>query len=114
MARGAVAVLAGAGLVTLSSGAFARPGTHPVVVGTWDARASSVVLEYRHGFMRGGGFNDVAYMANFSSTSGQLSAQFGLHYESFAPTHSDPTAHGLAGTATAVFALPLTSRLDNG
>ena len=72
------------------------------------------MLAYRHGFMKGGGFNDVAYNANFSSTSGQLSAQFGLHYESFAAGHSEPTAHGLAGTATAVFELPITSRLDNG
>jgi hypothetical protein len=114
MARGAVAALVGAGLVGLSSPAGARPGTHPVVVTTWDARASSVLLVYRHGFMKGGGFNDVGYNANFSSTSGRLSAQFGLHYQSFTPSRDDPTAHGLSGTATAVIALPITSRLDNG
>ncbi len=114
MVRGAVAALVGAGLVGLSSGAEARPGTHPVVVTTWDARASSVLLTYRHGFMAGGGFNDVGYNANFSSTSGRLSAQFGLHYQSFTPSREDPTAHGLSGTATAVIALPITSRLDNG
>ncbi|HTQ08341.1 MAG TPA: hypothetical protein VMI54_31015 [Polyangiaceae bacterium] len=98
----------------MSSGAFAKPGTHPIVVSTWDPRASSVVVGYRHGFSKGGGFNDVSYNANFSSTSGVLSAQFGLHYESYSPNHSDPTAQGLAGTAAAVFNLPLTSRLDNG
>lgn len=104
----------GAGLVMVSSGAFAKPGTHPIVVSTWDARASSVVVGYRHGFSKGGGFNDVSYNANFSSTSGVLSAQFGLHYESYSPNHTDPTAQGLAGTATAVFNLPLTSRFENG
>src|SRR5689334_20737443 len=114
MARGAVAALIGAGLVGVAAGAAARPGTHPIVVTTWDARASSVLFTYRHGFMKGGGFNDVAYNANFSSTSGRLSAQFGLHYESFSPSHSEPTAHGLAGTATAVIELPITSRLENG
>src|ERR1051325_2938138 len=114
MARGVAAVLACAGLLTASTAALARPGTHPIVVSTWDARASSVLLEYRHGFMKGGGFNDVAYSANFSSTSGRLSAEFGLHYQSFAPGQGEPTAHGLAGTATAVFELPITSRLDNG
>jgi hypothetical protein len=114
MARGAAAVIVGLGLMVSSSAASALPGTHPLVVSTWDTRASSVTLGYRRGFMRGGGFNDVAYTANFSSTGGVLSAQFGLHYESFARDHSDPTAHGLAGTATAVFELPITSRLDNG
>jgi hypothetical protein len=114
MARGAAAVLLGMGLVGFAPRALALPGTHPLVVSTWDARASSVTLEYRHGFMKGGGFNDVAYTADFSSTSGQLSAQFGLHYQSFGRSHADPTAHGLAGTATAVFELPITSRLDNG
>jgi hypothetical protein len=114
MARGAVAALVGAGLVGFSSPAGARPGTHPVVVTTWDARASSVLFVYRHGFMKGGGFNDVGYNANFSSTSGRLSAQFGLHYQSFTPSRDDPTAHGLSGTATAVIALPITARLDNG
>jgi hypothetical protein len=114
MARGAVAAFIGAGLVVVSSGASAKPGTHPIVVSTWDTRASSVVLGYRHGFSKGGGFNDVSYNANFTSTSGILSAQFGLHYESYSPNHTDPTAQGLAGTATAVFNLPLTSRLENG
>src|SRR5689334_3279863 len=114
MARGAVAALIGAGLVGVASGAAARPGTHPIVVTTWDARASSVLFSYRHGFMKGGGFNDVGYNANFSSTSGRLSAQFGLHYQSFTPSHEDPTAHGLSGTATAVIELPITNRLDNG
>jgi hypothetical protein len=113
MLRGVVAVLFAAGLTGLSSGALARSGTHPLVVSTWDARASSVTLDYRHGFMDGGGFNDVAYTANFSATSGLVSAQFGLHYVNFAQRDL-ATAHGLAATATAVFHLPLTHRGDDG
>jgi hypothetical protein len=97
----------------VSSAAFARSGTHPIVVSTWDARASSVTLGYRHGFMDGGGFNDLAYTANFSATSGLVSAQFGVHYVNFAQRNID-TAHGLAATATAVFDLPLTRRNDEG
>lgn len=93
--------------------AHARPGIHPVVVSSWDTRASSVSLEYRHGFMKGGGFNDVGYVAAFSSTSGKLSAQFGLHYVNLKEPNED-AVHGLSGSATAVFNLPLTARLDNG
>jgi hypothetical protein len=93
--------------------AHARPGIHPVVVSSWDTRASSVSLEYRHGFMKNGGFNDVGYVAAFSSTSGKLSAQFGLHYVNLAELAED-TVHGLSGTATAVFNLPVTARYENG
>jgi hypothetical protein len=93
--------------------AHARPGIHPVVVSSWDTRASSVSLEYRHGFLKSGGFNDVGYVAAFSSTSGKLSAQFGLHYVNLAEAAED-TVHGLSGTATAVFNLPVTQRYENG
>jgi hypothetical protein len=115
MIRGAaVRCLLGAGILAFTSQAWALAGTHPIVVSSWDARASNVSLEYRHGFMKGGGFNDVAYNADFSSTTGTLSAQFGLHYVNFIAKEGDPTAHGLAATATALFHLPLTRRLDNG
>jgi hypothetical protein len=101
------------GSMSVPATAFARSGTHPIVISTWDARASSVTLGYRHGFMDGGGFNDVAYTANFSATSGIVSAQFGLHYVNFAQRDL-ATAHGLAATATAVFNLPLTRRGEDG
>jgi len=115
MIRGAApAVLLGAGILGSSANAWALAGTHPIVVSSWDARASSVALEYRHGFMKDGGFNDLAYNANFSSTSGKLSAQFGLHYVNFKAEAGDPRAHGLAATATALIELPLTRRLENG
>lgn len=111
--RAALVASALIGSVLGSREAWARPGTHPIVVHTWDARASSVVLEYERGLMDGGGMNVVSYHANFSSTGGRLSSQFGLYYLNFSEA-SNPTAHGLAGSATAVFSLPVASRFDNG
>lgn len=93
--------------------AEARPGTHPVAVSTWDSRASSVLLQYRHGFITDGSLNAVSYHANFSSTSGKLSAQFGFHYQNLVEGE-EKTLHGLSGSGVAVFNLPLTRRFDNG
>jgi hypothetical protein len=84
------------------------------VVSTWDARASSVVFGYRHGSLDGGSLNMVSYHANFSSTGGKLSSQFGLYYLNLSSDSGDPTSHGLSGSATAVFNLPVTRRFDNG
>jgi len=94
--------------------ASARPGTHPIVTSTWDARASSVVLGYHHGSFSGGGFNIVSYHANFSSTSGLLSAQFGLYYENYRNKDTTNTAHGMAASANAVFNVPVARRFENG
>lgn len=106
------AVLGLAAFVAARAGE-ARPGTHPVVVSTWDARASSVLLQYRHGFLSDGSLDAINYNANFSSTSGKLSAQFGFHYQNL--VEGDEAAlHGLTGSGTAVFNLPLTRRFDNG
>jgi hypothetical protein len=93
--------------------ANARPGTHPLVVSTWDARASSVVVGYRHGSFSGGNLDVVSYHANFSSTSGKLSSQFGLYYLALSEA-GNATQRGAAGSATAVFNLPVTRRFDNG
>lgn len=93
--------------------ADARPGTHPIVVSTWDARASNILLEYRRGILDGGGFNTISYQANFSSTSGKLSSQFGLHYSSFDEPGA-PTAHGLSASAAALFSFPVAPRFENG
>jgi hypothetical protein len=101
-------------LTVLTPEVLARPGTHPVVVSTWDARASSVVLGYRHGSFEGGGLNELSYHANFSSTGGKLSSQFGLYYLNLSHDSSEPTAHGLSGSATAVFNLPVARRFNNG
>jgi len=101
-------------LLGVAAPSHARPGTHPIVVSTWDARASSVVLGYRHGSFDGGALNVVSYHANFSATSGKLSSQFGLYYVNMSNDGDPPTAHGMAGSATAVFNLPVARRFDNG
>ncbi len=99
---------------TITRPAAAKSGTHPVVVSTWDTRASNVLLQYRHGFLDGGGLNLVGYNANFSATSGKLSAQFGIHYLNHDERGDAPVQHGLSATAAAVFAFPLSQRFDNG
>lgn len=111
-----ISVSAALGVLTfLAAPLEARPGTHPIVVSTWDARASSVLVSYRHGLLDGGGFNTVSYEANFSSTAGTLSSQFGLHYLNLNLGEAESrTLHGLAATATALFHLPVASRFDNG
>jgi hypothetical protein len=114
VARALRALPAFAWLTAITPEAVARPGTHPIVVSTWDARASSVVLGYRHGSFDGGGLNELSYHANFSSTGGKLSSQFGLYYLNLSSDGSDPTAHGLSGSATAVFNLPVARRFNNG
>jgi hypothetical protein len=111
--RAALATLLGLGAFVAVRGADARPGTHPVVVSTWDTRASSVLLQYRHGFLTDGSLDTVNYNANFSATSGKLSAQFGFHYQNLVEGE-EATLHGLTGSGTAVFNLPLTRRFDNG
>jgi hypothetical protein len=103
-----------AGSVLLSAGALAAPGTHGPSVSTWDTRASSVVLSARPGFVEGGHFFIGSYNANFTSTSGILSAQFGLHYLNFRGNDADPIAHGMSGTAVALFNVPVTPRFDTG
>lgn len=83
------------------------------MVSTWDARASSVVLGYHHGSFSGGGLDVVSYHANFSSTSGKLSSQFGMYYLALSEPNAS-TSRGAAGSATAVFNLPVARRFDNG
>jgi len=94
--------------------AAAKPGTHPVVVSTWDTRASNVLLQYRRGFLDDGSFNTFTYNANFSATSGKLGAQFGIHYLNYDEPGDAPKQHGLSGSATAVFNFPIGPRYDNG
>jgi hypothetical protein len=109
-----IAGLLGIAILGTSRELAAKPGTHPIVVSTWDTRASSVLLQYRHGFLDDGGFNIFSYNANFSATSGKLSAQFGVHYLNYDEPGDSPKQHGLAGTANAVFNFPVTPRYDNG
>lgn len=104
-----------AALSTLAAvrSASATAGTHAPAVSTYDTRASSVVFGYRHGFSSAGSFNTFSYNANFTSTTGRLSAQFGIHYVNFLDAGYDTRLHGIAGSGVAVLEFP-TSRYDNG
>ncbi len=102
-------------IVLLSGPARALPGTHGLAVSTWDTSASSVVFAFHQGiFLQGEGHLSIgSYNANFTSTSGKLSAQFGLHYLNYQEGEQQ-TAHGISGTAITVYGVPVLGRHDNG
>lgn len=107
----------GAALCTLAldrPAAAAAAGTHAPSVSTYDTRASSVVFAYRHGFSNAGSFNTFSYNANFTSTTGRLSAQFGIHYVNFKQTGYDTRAHGIGGSGVAVLEYPIAGRWEDG
>ena len=98
----------------LGQTAHALPGTHAPAISTYDTRASSVVLAYRHGSSDAGPFNSFSYNANFTNTTGKLSAQFGIHYVNFAAKANDKTAHGAGASGVALFEFPVAKRWDDG
>jgi hypothetical protein len=109
-----LAALASLAVVAGTQLAEARPGTHPAAISTFDTRASSVAFAYRRGILDGGGFNHLSYNANFTNTTGVLSAQFGIHYINFKGSSAEAGSHGAAGGGVALFNIPVTRRLDNG
>ncbi len=94
--------------------AQALPNTHAPAISTWDPRASSVVFGLGRAMSGDGGFTFTSYNANFSSTNGVLSAQFGVHYVTFKEADEDPTARGVSAGGVALVSLPLSSRFENG
>jgi hypothetical protein len=102
------------GTFAMERTAAATAGTHAAAVSTYDTRASSIVFAYRHGFSDAGSFNSFSYNANFTSTTGRLSAQFGIHYVNFRATGADSRAHGIAGSGVAVLEYPVAGRYENG
>lgn len=95
--------------------AMAKPGTHGRAVSTWDTTRSTVVFNYQHGILLGGGSSNMAgYNANFTSTTGRLSAQFGLQYVNLSPDDIPIPMHGAAGSVIALYAIPLGNRYENG
>jgi len=101
-------------LLSFGQTARALPGTHAPAISTYDTRASSVVLAYRHGSSEAGPFNTFSYNANFTNTTGKLSAQFGLHYVNFAPKVNNETAHGVGASGVALFVFPVAGRWEDG
>ncbi|MCS6760333.1 MAG: hypothetical protein MO852_16450, partial [Candidatus Devosia euplotis] len=110
--------------MSFAAPALARPGTHAPAISTWDTRASSVAFHAKLGFLPGGHFRNYSYNANFTSTSGNLSAQFGLHYltlnrgpetdEQSGQETKRNTQHGASASATGLLSIPFTGRTDNG
>src|SRR5688500_13927763 len=104
--RTLVSLVAGllGGAATLSAApARALPGTHPDPISTFDTRSSSVVLAYRNGVGFTGTSRVFSYNANFSSTSGNFSAQFGAHYFQLKQQPEEPMMHGAAASGVALF-----------
>jgi hypothetical protein len=97
-----------------ASAAHAEPGTHAPSISTWDTRASSVNIGFRPGFLGGGHFDIVSYYASFSSTTGNLSSQFGIHYLNVRTGPGESVNQGLGATAVALFSIPFTPRYDTG
>jgi cell division septation protein DedD len=102
------------GAFALGSPARAQLGTHAPAVSTYDTRASSIVFAYRHGFSNAGSFNTFSYNANFTSTTGRLSAQFGIHYVNYKESGYDTRAHGIGGSGVAVLEYPVAGRWEDG
>jgi hypothetical protein len=73
-----------------------------------------VVLAYREGFLTDLAFRSVNYSANFSSTGGNFSAQFGAHYIALRDEVGVELAHGAGAGGVGLFAIPLSERFDNG
>jgi hypothetical protein len=61
-----------------------------------------------------GSMSRLSYNANFSSTSGVLSAQFGIHYLSYRDKNDGPLAHGVSAGGVALFSIPLGQRFPSG
>jgi len=107
-------VLGLAASVLGSPALLARPNTHAPAISTWDARASSVVLGIGRSLGGAGDFTRLSYNANFSSTSGVLSAQFGVHYLTYKDHEDSVLARGVSAGGVALFNFPLAERFGNG
>jgi hypothetical protein len=102
------------GCLALAGTALARPNTHAPAISTWDTRASTVVLGIGRGVSGSGEFTRLSYNANFSSTTGLLSAQFGVHYLTYRDQKDSVLARGASAGGVAMFNFPIASRFSNG
>jgi len=94
--------------------ALALPNTHAPAISTWDARASSMVFGYAHSLGGAGDFTRLSYNANFSSSTGLLSAQFGVHYLTYRDHDDSVLARGFSAGGVALFNFPIGERFANG
>ncbi|MEY2935813.1 MAG: hypothetical protein RL033_6562 [Pseudomonadota bacterium] len=112
--RTALVALISGGCTALAGTALARPNTHAPAISTWDTRASTVVLGIGRGVSGSGEFTRLSYNANFSSTTGLLSAQFGVHYLTYRDQKDSVLARGASAGGVAMFNFPIASRFSNG
>ncbi|MBN2525548.1 MAG: hypothetical protein JXR76_04080 [Deltaproteobacteria bacterium] len=95
--------------------AAAKPGSHGWAVSTWDTTRSTIVFQYERGFLPEEGSSSIlGYNANFTSTTGRLSAQFGMQYMNLTPSGVTWTMHGGSGSVVALYGIPIGSRYSNG
>ena len=106
--------LALAAAVTFVGSARALPNTHAPAISTWDPRASSLVFGLGRSLTGTGSLSYTGFHANFSSTNGVLSAQFGLSYMTFDNGAGAPIARGVSAGGVALISLPLSERFANG
>lgn len=109
------ALQGGAWALTLAWATHAQglPGTHAPAISTFDTRSSSVVFSYRES-LTATTFRAFSYNANFTSTSGNFSAQFGAHYVQLKDAPGVRLLHGAGASGVGLFSIPLTGRYDNG
>ncbi len=93
--------------------AFARPGIHPGSLVTWDTRASTIGFEYGVVAHDSGVLHSASYLSNFSSTTGNLGSQFGVHFVTSQPNEGQ-ASYGLSGSAMTVIQRPILDRHPNG
>ena len=106
----AIAVVA---LVCVAETAHAGESAYPFSVSSFDTRASSVVLSLHQAFAPDAQAVFASYNANFTNTSGRLSAQFGIHYMHQEETDENPL-NGIAGSGIALYAHPIGARNELG
>jgi hypothetical protein len=110
----ALLLLCALSITLVSETALGLPNTHPGAVSTWDVRASSVVLGLGRLVSGESDYTNLSYSANFSSTSGLLSAQFGIHYLGYRRDPEAPLARGIAAGGVALLTFPLGDRFESG
>jgi len=101
-------------LLLSASDSAALPGTQGPAASTWDTTRSTIMFSFHGGLFDGGHLHIASYNSNFTSTTGKLSAQFGLHYLNYAQGGDPDVIHGLGATAMAVYGIPVADRYDNG
>lgn len=97
----------------IPTAASGLPGAHVPAISTFDTRGSTVVVSYRES-LTDATFRAVSYNANFSSTGGNFSAQFGAHYVQIRDIVGVDLAHGAGAGGVGLFQIPLGDRFDNG